>query len=296
MKQIQSSEGAKVSRRRFLRMAGLGGAAALIGKTDGVAGSPQTTPGRKVTFPLGLASYSLRKFGLAETLAMTRRVGLEFICLKSFHLPLDSDQKTIAETASRVKKAGITLYGGGVIQMSNEAQVQEAFEYAKAAGMRTIVGVPLPPVLPVVSEMVKRYDIAVAIHNHGPGDKTYPTPESAYEKIKDLDKRIGLCIDIGHTLRVGADPIESAERCADRVLDVHIKDVSEASPKGKELEIGRGVIDIPRFLRTLIRIKYAGVVSFEYEKDPTDPLAGLAESVGFVRGALRAIVSSPSDG
>jgi inosose dehydratase len=140
-----------------------------------------------------------------------------------------------------------------------------------------------------VDEKVRQYDIQVAIHNHGPGDKTWPTPQSIYEKVCGLDKRIGLCMDIGHTLRIGVDPVVSAEKFADRLLDVHMKDVSAASPAGQCVEAGRGVIDIPGFLRALVRINYRGVVSFEYEKDENDPLAGLAESVGYVRGVLAAI-------
>jgi sugar phosphate isomerase/epimerase len=136
---------------------------------------------------------------------------------------------------------------------------------------------------------VQQYDIKVAIHNHGPSDKVYPTPASAIEKIKDLDPRVGLCIDIGHTQRAGVDPSVSAEKFADRLLDVHIKDVTQATGKGTTVEIGRGVIDIPKFLRTLLKINYTGIVSFEYEKDAKDPLAGLAESVGYVRGALDTI-------
>ena len=202
---------------------------------------------------------------------------------------MDDSPEDIAKAAAKVKEAGIVLYGGGVITMRNEGQVAGAFEYAKAAGMTTIVGVPMPEVLPLVNEKVQEYDIQVAIHNHGPGDKVYPTPESAYEKIEGLDKRLGLCIDVGHTIRIGADPIRSAKLYSDRLLDVHIKDVTEASPKGKELEVGRGVIDIPRLLRTLVKINYEGVVAFEYEKDPTAPLAGLAESVGYVKGILAAI-------
>ena len=138
-------------------------------------------------------------------------------------------------------------------------------------------------------DVVQWGSIEVAIHNHGPGDKIYPTPESIYQKVEKLDPRIGLCIDVGHTLRIGADPVADSERFADRLLDLHIKDVTAAAPEGQTLEIGRGVIDIPALLRTLIKIKYARIVSFEYEKDENDPLAGLAESVGYIRGALAAI-------
>jgi len=220
---------------------------------------------------------------------MTKRVGLKYICFKDVHLKLDSTPAQIQAVVAKVKDAGLILYGGGVIYMRDEAQVHQAFDYAKAAGMTMIVGVAGPQLLPLVDRMVKQYDIKLAIHNHGPTDRVYPTPASAYEKIKDLDRRIGLCNDIGHTMRAGVDPSESVEKFADRLLDVHIKDVSAATAKGHGVEIGRGVIDIPKFLRTLIEIEYDGIVSFEYEKDADDPMAGLAESVGYVRGVLATV-------
>lgn len=275
------------TRRQFLQIAGIGAAASLAGASSSI-GQVRGRAGKQ-QFKLGLASYTLRKFNLDDTLAMTKRVGLKYICFKSFHLPLDSTPAQIRDVVTKVNEAGLILYGGGVIYMANEDQVHNAFDYAKAAGMKVIVGVPAPELLPLVNQKVKQYDIKVAIHNHGPGDKTYPTPASVYERIKDLDKRIGLCNDIGHTIRAGSDPIASIEKFADRLLDVHMKDVTEATAKGQNIEIGRGVIDIPEFLKTLVKIKYSGVVSFEYEKDADDPLAGLAESVGYVRGVLAAI-------
>ncbi len=279
------------TRRRFLQAAGIGAVASLAGASSSlgrVRGSAARRAGQR-RFKLGLASYTLRKFNLDDTLAMTKRVGLKYIAFKSFHLPLDSTPAQIQAVVAKVKEAGLILYGGGVISMKKEDQVHNAFDYAKAAGMKVIIGVPAPELLPLVNQKVKQYDIKVAIHNHGPGDKIYPTPASAYERIKDLDKRIGLCNDIGHTIRIGSDPIVSAKKFADRLLDVHIKDVSEATAKGHGVEVGRGVIDIPKFLKMLIKIKYSGIVSFEYEKDADDPMAGLAESVGYVRGVLAAI-------
>lgn len=279
----------RYTRRHLLELAGAAASLAAAGNLPAQEPSRPAEAPKRPALKLGLASYTTKDFSLDQTLTMTTRVGLKYICLKSFHLRLESTPEQIAQAVEKVKAAGIELYGGGVIGMSKPADVERAFEYAKAAGMKTIVGVPHPDVLPLVNEKVQKYDIRVAIHNHGPGDKTYPMPESAYEKIKTLDKRIGLCIDIGHTLRIGADPIRDAQRFADRLLDVHIKDVTAGTPAGKTVEIGRGVIDIPKFLRTLLQINFTGVCSFEYEKDPKDPLAGLAESVGYVRGALAAL-------
>lgn len=286
------------TRRQLIKTAGLGTAAFLAGHSilapDRLFAQNQPAPvaAARTTIKVGMASYSFRKFNLEQALAMTKQVGLKYIAFKSVHLPLESTQAEIEAAVAKVKEAGLELYGGGVIYMKNQDEVNRAFDYAKFAGMKVIIGAPQPELLPLVNKKVQQYDIKVAIHNHGPGDKTYPTPDSAYEKIKDLDKRIGLCNDVGHTFRAGVDPAQSAEQLGDRLFDVHIKDVlvgEGGKQKAKETEVGRGSIDIPKFLRTLVKIKYAGVVAFEYEKDSDGFIAGLAESVGYVKGVLAAI-------
>lgn len=280
------------SRRQFLQLASVGAAVSLAG-AHGSSGQTRRASRRQATkqlFELGLASYTLREFDLDQTLAMTKRLGLKYICLKDVHLPLDSTPAQIGAVVAKVKEAGLVLYGGGVISMKKEDEIHQAFDYAKAAGMKVIIGVPAPELLPLVNKKVRQYGIKVAIHNHGPTDELYPTPASAYERIKDLDKRIGLCNDVGHTMRTGTDPALSAKKYADRLLDVHMKDVSQAAEKGHGVEVGRGVIDIPKLLKILVKTKYTGIVAFEYEKDEDDPMAGLAESVGYVKGALAAIL------
>jgi inosose dehydratase len=287
----------KTSRRKFLISAGAGlgagfGAAAAGGWTPAGSGrgpSPAPAAGSEFGFSLGLASYTFRAFGLDEALGMSRRLGLRKITFKSMHLPLESTPDQTRAVLTKVKAAGLDLYGGGVIYMTTEAEVRRAFEYAKTAGMKLIIGVPNPEFLPLTATLAKTYDIGVAIHNHGPTDKLYPTAASVYEQVKGLDRRMGLCLDVGHEERCGLVPAVSAETCFDRLLDVHIKDMSASTAAGTAVEIGRGVIDIPKLIRTLVRLKYAGTVSLEYEKDEKDPLPGAAESVGYVRGVLAAL-------
>jgi inosose dehydratase len=291
------------NRREFLQIAGVGTVAALSAspawsaqrgkdrnKQAQAVSASAVAQHSKLPFELGLASYTCRKFDLTKTLEMANRVGLKHIALKDVHLAMNSSPEQIQAVAAQVKAAGLDLYGGGVIYLDDETQVNRAFEYAKAAGMRVIIGVPRKPeLLPLVDKKVKEYDIKVAIHNHGPGDKVFPLPATVYERVKDLDKRIGLCNDVGHTARSGVDPAASIEQFADRLLDLHMKDVTAAEAKGGTTETGRGVIDIPAVIRTLVKINYTGIVSFEYEKLENDPLPGLAESVGYVRGVMAAI-------
>lgn len=279
-----------IKRRDFLKVTGSGIVAfSIAGGSPADANTSKVKSEKKKNLNLGMASYTFRKFSVDDAIAMTSRLGLTHIAFKDFHLPLDSTVEKIQEVAAKVKDAGIDLYGCGVVYMKNEDEVHRAFDYAKAAGMRVIIGVPEYNLLELVNQKVQDYNIKLAIHNHGPGDERYPSPHSAYEKIKDLDHRMGLCIDIGHTKRIGLDPSEAAEKFADRLHDVHIKDVSAASKDGNTIEIGRGVIDIPKFIRTLLKINYQGNVSFEFEKDADDPLPGVAESVGYVRGVLAVV-------
>ncbi len=281
----------KSNRRQFFNSAGTGAAASLAGFALGslpcfAAQATLVAAKKQRPLRLAMASYSLRKFNLDDALKITATVGLEAICLKSMHLPLESSDEEIAAAVAKVKAAGIVLYGGGVITMQNEEQVERAFEYAKAAGMTRIIGVPAPNMLPLVNDKVQQYDIAVCIHNHGPGDATYPTPDVAYERIKNLDPRVGLCHDVGHTTRAGKDPAAITRQCADRILDVHLKDVTEPTKEGHATPCGRGVIDLPALIQTFVEINYPGYLSFEYEEDPDNPLPGLAESVGYIRGIM----------
>jgi sugar phosphate isomerase/epimerase len=152
-----------------------------------------------------------------------------------------------------------------------------------------IIGVPNHDLLKLVEEKVKETNIKLAIHNHGPGDEVYPTPEVVYNKIKSLDSRIGLCIDIGHVKRLGLDPVKSINKYSDRLYDLHLKDVDKEAAEGKSVEFGRGLIDIPAVLNALKGINYTGVMALEFEKDAEDVLPGLAECVGYANGALDAI-------
>jgi inosose dehydratase len=144
--------------------------------------------------------------------------------------------------------------------------------------------------LPLVEKLAKEFNQKLAIHNHGPEDKVYPTPRVAWDHIKSLDARVGLCIDVGHTARFGEDVIASIREFAPRVYDVHMKD-SVAVPgamRDVPVEVGAGKLDVRGFLRALLDVKYNGVVAFEYEKVAGNPALGLSESVGYVRGVLAA--------
>ena len=153
----------------------------------------------------------------------------------------------------KFQAAGIHIYGPGVIYMKTAAEVDRAFEYAQILGVGLIIAAPNPELLPHVEQKVKASGIRVAIHNHGPEDKLYPSPVDVYDHIKGLDERIGLCLDIGHAARAGADIVKVVNDYGPRIFDLHIKDLKVISREAQPIELGRGVLDIPGLLTALIR-------------------------------------------
>ncbi|HWW01927.1 MAG TPA: sugar phosphate isomerase/epimerase [Candidatus Acidoferrum sp.] len=280
------------NRRHFLQSSLLGSTAlAALGMPRTLRAAvtrPERVPDDGLK--LGVASYTLRKFSLDQAIAMTKEAGVRYICLKDMHLPLKSSPAECQEARRRIEAAGLTLMGAGVIYMKNdEAEVRGYFEYAKAAGMPTIVCSPDPDALDTVEKFAKQYDIRIAIHNHGPTDKKYPSPLDVLKLIKNRDAHMGTCIDVGHTVRIGQDPVPIIEECASRLYSFHMKDVTEATAKGKPIAVGRGVIDIVAVLKTLLKIKYSYDVALEYEDKADAPMPGICESFGYLHGVLATV-------
>lgn len=249
---------------------------------------PQPAPETSELFKVGMAGYTFVSFDLDQTLDMMEKCDVKYLCIKDFHLPLNSDEQQIAEFHAKLASKGVTGYAVGPIYMRSEEDVDQAFEYAKRVGVKLIVGVPNYELLPYVDEKVKEYDMHYAIHLHGPDIELYPDADDVWENVKDLDPRIGMCLDIGHDLRNGKDPVADLKKYHTRVFDIHIKDVTGATKEGYSVEIGRGIIDIPAFVKMLREVGYTGVCSLEHERNMKDPFSGIAESIGYFRGVIAA--------
>jgi sugar phosphate isomerase/epimerase len=211
-----------------------------------VADASPAVPGKGAPLKLGLASYSMREFTLDQALDMAKQMGVKYMTFKDVHVPrTDPPEKTRALRA-KIEAAGITIMGGGTITIPNDpVQIKKEFEYAKNAGFPLIYTDPEPAALDTIEKMAKEYDIRAVIHNHGPEDKRWPRPQDAYAAIKSRDKRLGLCIDVGHTTRTRTDPVRRCRECRDRLYDMHVKDLLAATDKESQTEVGRGVLDFP---------------------------------------------------
>jgi sugar phosphate isomerase/epimerase len=274
------------SRRQFIKTTGTGILAAGVTSLYGAEGITPKADKAGHLFSLGMAGYTFKEFTVEQTIEIMKRIGVSNISLKDFHMPLNSTQDQINTVLEKFRIAGINVYTVGVIYMETQASVDQAFAYAQMAGVKMIVGVPTYELLPYVEKKVRSYAIKLAIHNHGPDNPLYPNATDIWNHVKDLDQGIGICIDIGHTTRDGEDPAVDIERYSSRIYDLHIKDVDQPVKEGTTVEMGRGIIDIPSVIAALHKINYNGRCSLEFEKDMKDPLAGIAESIGYWKGAL----------
>ncbi len=266
----------------------------FLATTAAAASATPSLLAAKVPFKLGVATYSLRKKSRAEAIAIINKLGIEYVSIKDMHLPFTSTPAEIAAARKEFAAAGLKILSGGNIGLTDKdpAELRKLFEYAKACGTPMIVCAPNHETLPTVHKLAKEYKLRLAIHNHGPEDKEFPTPQSVLEAIKGFDPLVGLCIDIGHTARAGADLVESIKLAGSRLHDMHFKDLKEfKGPKaGNTLAaVGEGIMPIKEIFTQLKAMNYRGGCMLEYEIHPDDPAPGMAKSFAYMRKVIESI-------
>lgn len=270
----------KSSRRTFL-----GSSAAALAASRLASGAVTDYPD---DFKLGVATYSLRKFSRSQAIGLLKQMKVRYINIKEVHLPIDSSPAEIKAGRKEFEDAGFIIEGGGNVsfEKDDERDIRHKFEYAKLAGMPLIVCAPTHVTLPKLEKFVKEYDIKIAVHNHGPEDKEFPTPQSVLEVVKNMDPRCGLCIDCGHTARTGVDVVESIRAAGPRLLSMHIKDLADAKVRDSQCDVGEGVLPIVGIFEQLHKLRYIGGVMLEYEIHESDPLMGMQKSLAYMRGVM----------
>ncbi len=276
-----------VTRRRFVRTAALSSIGMGLAPRAASASHPKR-PAKDVPFTLGVATFSLRNFDRTEAISMIQALNVRHISVKSFHMPYEDSPEELAAGVQAFARAGIEIVSGGNngITKDNDDHVRMFFEYAKAVGIPLLVIAPTAKNMPRIERFVKEYDIQVAIHNHGPEDPHFPGPRDALEVIRDMDPRVGVCIDIGHTARTGVDVVEAVAEAGDRLLDIHMKDLRDANDRASQCIVGEGVLPVADIFRQLAKMDYRGYVNLEYEIDGNDPLPGMKQSFAYMRGVL----------
>ena len=278
-----------VSRRRFVQSGALLAAACAAPHVAISFAQPQAPAGKPSPIHLGLASYTFRNFGRAQLIGFMKQLNVTSLNAKDVkdHLPMDPAEE--AKALKDYAAAGIELHAAGAIYFRNDddAAIRAKFEYCKRAGIRVIVaGDPTPDTLPNIEKYVKEYDIRIAIHNHGPEDKLFPSPLDVLKSIAKMDPRIGCCIDVGHTVRAGTDVVQAIRAAGMRLFNVHMKDLTSFKSRESQVAVGEGIMPVREMFAALIAARYKGFVDLEYEIHADDPMPGVIASFAYMRGVL----------
>ena len=284
----------QISRKGFLTALAVSGfGAGCVG-----AGAARGGSSERLAFRLGMTGFTYWKYDVDGMLRSMRLLGLHDLSVKDYHLGYDATEAACEAFRAKCAKQGVAPYAVGPIYMGSEAEVDRYFAYARRVGVKLVVGVPVDrlgkrrlssrKVCEYVSKKCEETGIRYAIHNHGPSmPELFPTGRSAYEMVKDLSPKLGLCLDVGHEFRSGLDPAETVRACADRLFDVHLKDEDAPTDKGGCQVIGRGLIDWPEFIRALCEVRYSGVCALEFERDFDDNRHQIGECIGYFKCLMR---------
>ena len=261
--------------------------------------------GAAVPFRLGVAGFSFHKRTLDDALAIMRKADVHYLCVKDFHLPFTSTDAEIAAFREKCTSYGVTPYAIGPIYDKEVSNLRGRFEFAKRLGVKIVVGVPYEPgdakdswnkrrgsrtMLLEIEKLCKEFDMCYAIHNHGPASpEMYPDVEYGWNLVKDLDRRVGFCIDVGWEYGSDKDPAESIRRYGSRIYDAHIKNFAFDKPNGASVPLPRGKIDLVKVFQAFADIGYEGVCSLEYERDFDDNELAIVESIAYERGICDSI-------
>jgi sugar phosphate isomerase/epimerase len=250
---------------------------------------PSPATGAPSPIQLGLASYTFRNFTRAQMIGFMKQLNVTDLNVKDTkdHLPMDPTEE--AKALADYTAAGIKLHAAGAIYFTKDedADIRSKFEYCKRAGISVIVaGDPAPDTLPRVEKFVKEYDIRIAIHNHGPEDKLWHSPLDILKAVKNMDPRIGCCIDVGHTVRAGTDVVQVIHEVGPRLFNVHMKDLTNFESKESQVAVGDGIMPVRGIFEALIKTRYKGFVDLEYEIHADDPMPGVIASFSYMRGVL----------
>lgn len=281
-----------MTRRRFVQAGALVAGAPMLAGVAEAQRTPRAESGAAAPVKLGLASYTFREFTRAQLIGFMKQLRVTGLNAKDVkdHLPMDptAEAAALADYAA----AGIHLHAAGAIyfRKDEDADIRAKFDYCKRAGIGVIVaGDPTPETLPRLEKFVKEYDIRIAIHNHGPEDKVWPSPLDVLKDVKGMDPRIGCCIDVGHCVRAGTDVVDAIHAAGPRLLNMHMKDLTDFHDKESQVAVGEGKLPIREIFEALAAIKYPGWVDLEYEVHAEDPMPGVIASFAYMRGVLTGI-------
>ncbi len=306
-----TSERRLAANRREFVVAALAGlaSATFAGSSARAALAALSSAGADPT--LGIQSFTLRRYALEPMLDVLVSLGIRQVELipdleilfYSFgsHFPVTDDAAEIDRVVRAVSSRDLSISASGVHSISDAEHAKQLFEFAARARIPLLTISPSDDVLDALDRLCLEHPtVRLGIHNHGPWTR--------YDKIADVEATLagrapnfGACVDTGHFIRSGEDPVEALLRLGPRVHGVHLKDHESAGFFASGCLLGEGKLDLIAFFRALREVGFGPdrAMSLELERDSDGLLDDVAACIGSAEKAAadpRAFASPASRG
>lgn len=250
---------------------------------------------KSTAWKLGAQSYTWRKFSLEQALAQMEQLGLGYVEFAQGHISPDASEDQIHAVVRLCKSHGVVPAAAGVYPFTKDLDKnRRIFDFAKALGVEVLSADPSPDSFDVLDKLCDEYEIAIAIHPHGPsGSKLHHwySAEIILDAVKDHHPLVGSCLDTGHLIRCAQppfgkmlDPSEQIRIMGKRNFGIHLKD--HDNQKREDVVFGQGVLDVPAVLKALRDVEFNRAISIEHEANADNPTADVRACVDVVRQAM----------
>lgn len=276
-----------LSRRRFL-------ATTAAVSVSTLAARPLTSLAALLAdsgLPVGIQMYSLRGYPVDEAIKHAHAIGFRHLEFYPGQYPLNSTAEQIEAMNKKLAALGCKITAHGVNRFTKDHDKNEAiFAFAKAAGIRNLSADPDPDAFDSLDKLVAKYDVRIAIHNHGPKHR-YNKVIDVLNAVRDHHPHIGACADLGHYIRSGESSVEVIRSLGNRLFGVHLKDFAEMTDKTKGVILGKGHLDVEGTFKALRQVNFPadGAISLEYEENPKDPIADIKECFAIASAAAKKV-------
>ncbi|MBY0401543.1 sugar phosphate isomerase/epimerase [Myxococcota bacterium] len=282
----RSDSGDRTTRRGFLAASAACLASALLPDwASGAVAGEASVAASGAPIALGIQSFTLRRYAFEPMLDVLVSLGVRrvelipelgvFFYRFGSHFPVTDDDAEIAQMRHAIASRGLSIAGSGVHSIPDEAEAERLFDFAARAGIPLLTISPDDEALDAIDRLCRAHRaIRVGIHNHGPFTR-YDTIADVEASLVGREPNFGACVDTGHFIRSGEDPVRALQRLGSRVHGVHLKDHLDAGFFASGCLLGEGKLDLPACFRALREIGFGPdkALSLELERDGDELLA-----------------------
>jgi sugar phosphate isomerase/epimerase len=245
---------------------------------------------------LGLQTWTCNRMTFDQVVDFAGKHGIKYLQFISGQFDPTAPREETLRKKAILEAKGLTCYTFGVSKTSlAKEENRKLFEFAKLIGAKLIVVEPQNPAeWDNLEQLVKEYDLKLAIHNHGKGT-VYGDPATVRAILAKRDPRIGVCLDVGWVTAAGFDAAEIFKGYGDRVFDIHFKDKKvERAADGKDVildvELGTGAANYAGLFAAIKQSGWSGVMAIETDNRAfqTDPNQLVAEGAKFFAAQISA--------